>query len=56
MKAYLATFLKENKIQDILDQATNTQAAYILLTILNVFQPEKTQDIKVKIWVHQVSY
>jgi predicted transcriptional regulator len=41
MKAYLAKFLKENSIQDILDQATDTQAAYILLALLNVFLPEK---------------
>lgn len=44
MKAYLAMFLKENSIQDILNQASDTQAAYILLALLNVFQPEKDQD------------
>ena len=38
IKAYLAMFLKENSMQDILDQATDTQAALILLTLLNVFQ------------------
>ena len=40
MKAYLALFLKENSMQDILDQATDAQAAYILLALLNVFLPE----------------
>jgi hypothetical protein len=40
-KAFLAMFLKENSMQDILDQATDTQAAYILLALLNVFLPEK---------------
>ena len=34
MKAYLAMFLKENSMQDILDQATDTQAAYILLALV----------------------
>jgi hypothetical protein len=41
MKARLAMFLKENNIQDILDQATDRQAAFILLALLNVFSPEK---------------
>jgi len=41
MKAHLAMFLKENSIQDILDQATDNQAAIILLALLNVFQDEK---------------
>jgi DNA-binding HxlR family transcriptional regulator len=40
MKAHLAMFLKENSIQDILDKSTDTQAAYILLALLNVFLPE----------------
>ncbi len=35
VKAFLAMFLKENSIQDILNQATDRQAAYILLTLLN---------------------
>jgi hypothetical protein len=34
-------FLKENRMQDILDQATDTQAAHILLALLNVFLAEK---------------
>lgn len=41
MKAYLARFLKENSMQDIMDQATDTQAAYILLALLNVVLSEK---------------
>jgi hypothetical protein len=41
MKAYLAMFIKENNIQDILDQATDTQTAYIILALLNVELPEK---------------
>jgi len=44
IKAYLAMFLKENSIQDILDQATDTQAAYILLALLNVLSPEKDHN------------
>ena len=46
IKAYLAVFLKENSMQDILDQATDTQAATILLALMNVFSSEKTQIIK----------
>jgi len=34
-------FLKENSMQDILDLATDKQAAIILLALLNVFQDEK---------------
>ncbi len=44
MKAYLAMFLKEHSMQDILDQATDKQAAHILLALLNVVLPEKDQD------------
>jgi uncharacterized protein YdiU (UPF0061 family) len=36
MKAYPAMFLKEYSIQEILDKATDTQAAIILLALLNV--------------------
>lgn len=35
VKAMLAMFLKENSMQDILDQASDTQAAYIMLALLN---------------------
>jgi hypothetical protein len=45
MKAYLAMFLKEHRMQDILDQATDTQAACILLALLNVFLPEKEKTL-----------
>jgi len=41
VKAVLAMFLKENSLQNILDQATERQAAYILLTLLNVASSEK---------------
>ena len=42
IKAILAMFLKENSMQDILNHATDKQAASILLTLLNVVFPEKT--------------
>lgn len=42
MKAYLAMFLKEHSMQDLIDQATDTQAAYILLTLLDAALQEKT--------------
>jgi hypothetical protein len=41
IKAYLAMFLKENSMQDILDQATDAQAAHILLALLNVVWQER---------------
>jgi predicted transcriptional regulator len=41
VKAILAMFLKENSIQDIMGQATDRQAAHILLTLLNVISSEK---------------
>ena len=42
IKSILNMFLKENSMQDILDQATDTQSAYILLALLNVIFTEKT--------------
>jgi len=42
VKAYLALFLNEYSIQDILTQATDTKAAHILLTLLNTALQEKT--------------
>jgi hypothetical protein len=33
--------LEENSMQDIFNQATNNQAAHILLAVLNVLLPEK---------------
>jgi hypothetical protein len=44
IKAILAMFLKQNSIQDILDQATDVQSAHILLALLNVVLPEKEED------------
>jgi len=41
IKAYLAMFLKENSMQNILNKATDTQAAQILLTLLNVILSEE---------------
>jgi hypothetical protein len=41
MKAYLVMALKEHSIQDIIDKATDTQAAYIMLSLLTVLLPEK---------------
>jgi len=43
IKAYLAMFLKENSIQDLLNQASEQQAAIILLALLNVLQNQKEQ-------------
>lgn len=40
-KAYLAMFLEENSMQDILEQATDTQSALILLALLNAATQEK---------------
>jgi predicted transcriptional regulator len=37
VKAMLAMLLKENSMQDILNQASDRQAAHILLALLNVF-------------------
>ena len=41
IKAYLAMLLNENSMQDIIDQATDKQAAFILLALLNVLMPDK---------------
>ena len=41
MKAHLAMLLKENSIQDIIDQATETQTAILLLALLNILQDKK---------------
>jgi hypothetical protein len=41
VKAILAMILKENNMQDIFNQATDTQSAQILLTLLNVILSEK---------------
>jgi DNA-binding PadR family transcriptional regulator len=47
-KALLAMFLKENSMQDILDLATDKQAAIILSALLNVFQDEKIEAFRKK--------
>jgi predicted transcriptional regulator len=41
LKAILAMFLKENSMQDVLTQATDKQAAHILLALLNVYSEDK---------------
>ncbi|MEM2081498.1 MAG: hypothetical protein QW744_04415 [Candidatus Bathyarchaeia archaeon] len=40
-KAYLAMFLEENSMEDILEQATDTQSALILMALLNAVTYEK---------------
>lgn len=47
-KAYLAMLLKENTLQDILDKATDAQAASILLSLLNVLLSEKESNTEIK--------
>jgi len=47
IKAILAMFLKGNSMQDILDQATDTQAAMILLALINAVSSKKAQDNKI---------
>ncbi len=44
VKAILAMVLEENSMQDIFNQATNKEAAHILLAVLNVLLSEKDQD------------
>jgi predicted transcriptional regulator len=41
VKAILAMVLNENNMQDIFNQATNNQAAHILLAVLNVLLTKK---------------
>jgi DNA-binding PadR family transcriptional regulator len=41
MKAYLASFLNSNSLEDILNQATDVEAAFILLTLLKAALPDK---------------
>jgi hypothetical protein len=41
IKAYLSMVLRENSMQDIIDKATDTQRAFILLALLNVLLSEK---------------
>jgi DNA-binding HxlR family transcriptional regulator len=42
MKAYLATFLNSYSMQEILDKATDTQIAQILLILLDIVLSEKS--------------
>lgn len=42
-KAILAMFLKENSMQEVLNQATDIQAVQILLVLLNVLLPERNE-------------
>ena len=44
VKAILAMVLEENSMQDIFNKATDKQAAFILLALLNVFSPEEDQN------------
>jgi DNA-binding HxlR family transcriptional regulator len=46
VKAILAMVLEENSIQDIFNQATNTQAAHILLAVLNVLLTKKDNNVE----------
>lgn len=41
VKAILAMVLEENSMQEIFNQATQKEAAYILLALLNVLFPQK---------------
>ncbi len=44
IKAYLSMVLRENSMQDIIDKATDTQRAFILLALLNVLLPQKDSN------------
>jgi predicted transcriptional regulator len=46
VKAILAMVLEENRMQDIFNQATNIQAAHILLAVLNVLLTKKDGNIE----------
>ncbi|MCX8177153.1 MAG: hypothetical protein N3F10_02495 [Candidatus Bathyarchaeota archaeon] len=41
IKAYLAMFLKENSMEDIIEQAADTRSALILLALLNATTQEE---------------
>ena len=45
-KAILAMVLEENRMQDIFNQATNIQAAHILLAVLNVLLTQKDSNVE----------
>ncbi len=46
VKAILAMVLEENSMQDIFSQATNIQAAHILLAVLNVLLTKKDSNLE----------
>jgi hypothetical protein len=46
VKAILAMVLEENSMQDIFNQATNNQAAHILLAVLNVLLTKKDSNVE----------
>jgi predicted transcriptional regulator len=46
VKAILAMVLEENRMQDIFNQATNIQAAHILLAFLNVLLAKRDSNIE----------
>ncbi len=46
VKVILALVLEENSMQDIFSQATNVQAAHILLAVLNVLLTKKDSNIE----------
>jgi hypothetical protein len=46
IKAFLAMVLEENRMQDIFNQATNIQAAHILLAVLNVLLTKKDGNVE----------
>ena len=46
IKAILAMVLEENRMQDIFNQATNNQAAHILLAVLNVLLTKKDSNVE----------
>jgi DNA-binding transcriptional ArsR family regulator len=41
VKAYLAAFLNSTSMEDVIDQATDSKAAMILLALLNALSPDK---------------
>ena len=46
IKAILAMVLEENNMQDIFTQASNIQAAHILLAVLNVLLTKKDSNVE----------
>jgi hypothetical protein len=46
VKSILAMVLEENRMQDIFNQATNNQAAHILIAVLNVLLSKKDSNLE----------